>query len=118
PPASPSPGRKPGPLKGKVLGTFARSAYDGTLDPAGLKKYIKTSYVWCAWQDGKVLVHVRMRNTSASHVTESTARADARAARSMFRTASVGRTRKHRRGRKLPLQCRSRWRTDGARLRS
>ena len=29
------------------------------------------------------------------------------AARRAFLTASVGRTRKHRRGRKLPLQCRS-----------
>jgi hypothetical protein len=34
-----------------------------------LKRYIKTSRVWCAWQDGKVLVHVRMRYTSAEHVT-------------------------------------------------
>jgi len=25
--------------------------------------------VWCGWQDGKVLVHVWMRNTSAEHVT-------------------------------------------------
>src|SRR5207244_13329416 len=56
---------------GKVRGVFVRSAYDGTLDQAGLKKYIKTprQYVWCAWQDGKVLVHVRMKNTSAEHVT-------------------------------------------------
>ena len=60
-----------GPITGKVRGVFVRSAYDGTLDQAGLKKYIKTprQYVWCAWQDGKVLVHVRMKNTSAEHVT-------------------------------------------------
>jgi len=58
-----------GPIKGKVKGVFARSAYDGTLDQGNLKKYIKTSTVWCAWQDGKVLVHVRMKNTSAEHVT-------------------------------------------------
>jgi hypothetical protein len=25
--------------------------------------------VWCAWQDGKVLIHVTMRNTSAEHIT-------------------------------------------------
>ncbi len=60
-----------GPITGKVRGVFVRSAYDGTLDQAGLKKYIKTprQYVWCAWQDGKVLLHVRMKNTSAEHVT-------------------------------------------------
>ena len=56
-----------GPITGKVRGVFVRSKYDGTLDQGGLKKYIKTpgQYVWCAWQDGKVLVHVRMKNTSA-----------------------------------------------------
>ena len=60
-----------GPIRGKVRGVFARSAYDGTLDTAHLKRYIKTpsQYVWCAWQDGKVLVHVRMKNTAAEHVT-------------------------------------------------
>jgi len=58
-----------GPIIGKVTGTFTRSAYDGTLDTAGLKRFIKTSYVWCAWQDGKVIVHVRMKNTSSEHVT-------------------------------------------------
>ena len=58
-----------GPIRGKVLGIFVRSAYDGTIDEAGLKRYIKTSGVWCAWQDGKVLVHVRKKNASAEHVT-------------------------------------------------
>lgn len=60
-----------GPITGKVRGLFVRSAYDGTLDQAHLKRYIKTprGYVWCAWQDGKVLVHVRMKNTAAEHVT-------------------------------------------------
>jgi hypothetical protein len=58
-----------GPITGKVYGVFTRSAYDGTLDQANLKRYIKTRHVWCAWQDGKVLVHVWMRNTSAEHVT-------------------------------------------------
>jgi hypothetical protein len=57
-------------IRGKVRGVFVRSAYDGTLDSGNLKRYIKTprAYVWCAWQDGKVLVHVRMKNTSAEHV--------------------------------------------------
>lgn len=58
-----------GPLTGKVPGQFVRGKYDGTLDQSGLKRYIKTSRVWCAWQDGKALVHVRMRNRSAEHVT-------------------------------------------------
>jgi hypothetical protein len=54
-----------------VRGAFVRSTYDGTVDQAGLKRYIKTpsQYVWCAWQDGKVVVHVRMKNTAAEHVT-------------------------------------------------
>lgn len=58
-------------MTGKVRGKFVRSAYDGTLDSGHLKRYIKTpqAYVWCAWQGGKVLVHVRMKNTSAEHVT-------------------------------------------------
>jgi hypothetical protein len=58
-----------GPIRGKVWGVFVRSQYDGTIDQAHLKRYIKTSRVWCAWQDGKVLVHVRMKNASAEHVT-------------------------------------------------
>jgi hypothetical protein len=60
-----------GTMTGKVRGAFVRSAYDGTLDQGKLKRYIKTpqAYVWCAWQDGKVLVHVRMKNTAAEHVT-------------------------------------------------
>ena len=58
-----------GPIRGKVRGVFARGPYDGTLDEAHLKQYIKTSNVWCAWQDGKVLIHVRMKNTSAEHAT-------------------------------------------------
>jgi hypothetical protein len=60
-----------GPITGKVRGAFVRNAYDGTLDQGNLKRYIKTpsAYVWCAWQDGKVLVHVRMKNTAAEHVT-------------------------------------------------
>jgi hypothetical protein len=56
-----------GPIIGKVGGAFFRGGYP--LDSGNLKRYIKTSKVWCAWQDGKVLVHVQMRNTSAEHVT-------------------------------------------------
>jgi hypothetical protein len=58
-----------GPIRGKVRGVFTRSVYDGTLDQGHLKRYIRTTNVWCGWQDGKVLVHVRMRNGSAEHVT-------------------------------------------------
>jgi len=58
-----------GPITGKVRGVFVRSAYDGTIDQGHLKHYIRTTNVWCAWQDGKVLVHVRMSNRSAEHVT-------------------------------------------------
>jgi len=58
-----------GPITGRVGGVFTRSAYDGTLDQAHLKRYIKTGNVWCGWQDNKVLVHVRMRSRSAEHVT-------------------------------------------------
>ena len=36
-----------GPITGKVGGVFVRSAYDGTLDQGHLKRYIKTSNVWC-----------------------------------------------------------------------
>jgi hypothetical protein len=59
------------PITGKVRGVFVRTPYDGTIDQGHLKRYIKTPqrYVWCAWQDGKVLVHVRMKNTAAEHVT-------------------------------------------------
>lgn len=55
-----------GPITGKILGTFHRNCL---LCDGPLKMHIKTSYVWCAWQDGKVLIHVRMRNTSVEHVT-------------------------------------------------
>ena len=58
-----------GPVRGKVRGVFVRGPYDGTLDQGHLKRFIRTTNVWCAWQDGKVLVHVRMRNGSAEHVT-------------------------------------------------
>jgi hypothetical protein len=57
-------------LRGKIPGVFVRNAYDGTLDQAGLKRYIRTSNVWCAWSnDGHVIVHVTMKNASAEHVT-------------------------------------------------
>jgi hypothetical protein len=55
-----------GPITGKIRGTFHRNCL---LCEGPLKKHIKTSKVWCAWQDGKVLIHVQMRNTSVEHVT-------------------------------------------------
>jgi hypothetical protein len=55
-----------GPITGKILGKFHRNCL---LCDGPLKTHIKTSKVWCAWQDGKVLIHVQMRNTSVEHVT-------------------------------------------------
>ena len=57
-------------LRGKISGIFVRGSYDGTIDQAGLKRYISTTNVWCAWSnDGHVIVHVTMHNSSAEHVT-------------------------------------------------
>jgi hypothetical protein len=57
-------------LRGKIPGVFVRGPYDGTIDQSGLKRYIRTTNVWCAWSnDGHVIVHVTMRNGSAEHVT-------------------------------------------------
>jgi hypothetical protein len=57
-------------LRGKIPGVFTRGVYDGTIDEAGLKRYISTTNVWCAWSnDGHVIVHVTMKNRSAEHVT-------------------------------------------------
>ena len=57
-------------LRGKILGVFVRGPYDGTIDQSGLKRYIRTTNVWCAWSnDGHVIVHVTMKNASAEHVT-------------------------------------------------
>jgi hypothetical protein len=56
-------------VTGKVRGYFSRGLLDGGLDQADLAKYIRTSNVWCGWKDGKVVVHVTMRNDSAEHVT-------------------------------------------------
>jgi hypothetical protein len=55
-----------GPITGKIRGTFHRNCL---LCEGPLKKHVKTSNVWCAWQDGKVLIHVTMRNTSVEHLT-------------------------------------------------
>lgn len=54
------------PITGKVRGVFHR---DCLLCDGQLKSYIKTSNVWCAWQKGKVLIHVTMRNTAVEHIT-------------------------------------------------
>jgi hypothetical protein len=57
-------------LRGKILGVFVRGPYDGTIDQSGLKRYISTTNVWCAWSnDGHVIVHVTMKNRSIEHVT-------------------------------------------------
>jgi hypothetical protein len=61
-----------GPITGKVRGAFNRFGIHGVMyGGENLRRYVKTpdSYVWCAWQNGKVLVHVRMKNTSAEHLT-------------------------------------------------
>jgi len=52
-------------VSGKIRGTFHRDCF-GCGD---LKRYIKTSDVWCAWRGDTVLVHVRMTNDSVEHVT-------------------------------------------------
>jgi hypothetical protein len=61
-----------GPITGKVRGVFNRAGVNGVMyGGQNLRRYVRTPerYVWCAWQDGKVLVYVRMRNTSAEHLT-------------------------------------------------
>jgi hypothetical protein len=61
-----------GSITGKLRGVFNRSGVQGVMvGGENLRRYVKTpeAQVWCAWQDGKVLVHVRMKNTSAEHLT-------------------------------------------------
>lgn len=53
-------------ITGRVFGVFRRSC---ALCDHRLKSYIRTGHVWCGWQNGTVLIHVTMRNTSAEHVT-------------------------------------------------
>ena len=58
-----------GPITGKVRGVFNRAGLHGfMLGGENLRRYVKTppQYVWCAWQDGKVLVHVRISDVSPS----------------------------------------------------
>lgn len=55
-----------GPITGKVKGKFNRNCL---LCDGRLKSYIRTSSVFCGWQDGKVVVHVTMKNTAVEHVT-------------------------------------------------
>jgi hypothetical protein len=52
-------------VTGKVRGTFHRDCFAC----GDLKQYIETSDGWCAWRGDTALVHVRMTNTSAEHVT-------------------------------------------------
>jgi hypothetical protein len=59
-----------GKVVGKTKGTFSRGGIDRyLLEGQGLQRYIKTTHVWCGWQGGKVVVHVRMKNTSIQHLT-------------------------------------------------
>jgi len=51
---------------GRVDGTFRR---DCLLCDSRLVAYVRTSAAWCGWSAGEVVVHVRMRNTSAEHLT-------------------------------------------------
>lgn len=53
-------------VTGKVKGRFDR---DCLLCDETLAGYVRTSDVWCAWRDEKVIVHVVMRNDSVEHVT-------------------------------------------------
>ena len=59
-------GMPPGAVKGKMtLGFIAK------YDESGLAKKMRSSNVWCAWneKDERVIVHVNMKNTSVEHVT-------------------------------------------------
>lgn len=53
-------------VTGKVEGRFNR---DCLVCDSRLKPYVSTSSVWCGWQNGKVVVHVVMRNDSVEHLT-------------------------------------------------
>jgi hypothetical protein len=54
----------------KISGSFDRSCGTCYGDPAGdLESRLATSDVYCGWQNGKVVVHVTVRNTSVEHVT-------------------------------------------------
>jgi hypothetical protein len=58
-----------GAVTGKVPGRFIRGGLDTPIDEGDLLRYIKTADVYCGWQEGKVVVHVKMTNKSAEHVT-------------------------------------------------
>jgi len=51
---------------GRVDGVFRR---DCPVCDHRLVAYVRTSGAWCGWSGGEVVVHVRMRNTSAEHLT-------------------------------------------------
>jgi hypothetical protein len=59
-----------GPYTGKIRGTFDRSCLTCISDPGHqLLSRLVTANVWCAWQDGHVIVHVTMHNGSVEHIT-------------------------------------------------
>lgn len=58
--------KKPKPITGKILGRFHR---DCLLCDGERTARILASNAWCAWQDGKVIIHVTFRNTSIEHLT-------------------------------------------------
>lgn len=59
-----------GPYTGKIRGTFDRSCSTCVSDVGGdLKSRLVTVNVWCAWQDGHVIVHATMHNGSVEHIT-------------------------------------------------
>jgi hypothetical protein len=60
-----SPGSPP--VTGKVAGEF--QSVSGCLGCGSLVHYIHVDKVWCGWQDGQVVIHVRFRNSSVEHVT-------------------------------------------------
>jgi hypothetical protein len=50
----------------RIPGTFNRTC---VLCTSGLAPLVKTSDTFCGWQNGRVVVHVTMRNTAVGHVT-------------------------------------------------
>ena len=52
-------------ITGRVTGVFHRDC----LLCGDLKRFVKTSNVWCGWRNDALVVHVTMKNTSVEHVT-------------------------------------------------
>lgn len=58
---------KAAPVTGKVLGQFDATCILCTT--SSLANDLAVSNTYCGWQDGKVIVHVKMTNSSVEHVT-------------------------------------------------